>query len=371
MIKKKVIVVFSGYNNRAVISFLRTLKKNIIRFVIVARDENDPVFNTSFCDNVILTRESQKLNINLVTEYIELIKKTLNVTELFIAPSTEALNRFILKERVALQKLNVTIPLVSEELYEAVSDKKLFCDICREKELLVPKEFDGINDAAFPFVAKPRKYFTPDGSVYAPFLIFDNVQKIDFIKKCNPDDFYFQEYVEGESMYLLYYFHRDSEIYKFSQENFVQMPEGGSMVAAKSSSFHLSDESKKYEKLFEQLEFYGLVMVELKVDGNKKYMIEANPRFWGPSQLFIDAKNNFFEAFLNDWGFDVNVPVFTEPESIEYFWFGGVLKAMKDNKALSFHKGDEKSFLMELEKWLQYDVYKREDTIGVFREEFL
>jgi hypothetical protein len=36
--------------------------------------------------------------------------------------------------------------------------------------------------------------------------------------------------------------------------------------------------------------FYGLVMIEVKEYDNQFYMIEANPRLWGPSQLILDAK---------------------------------------------------------------------------------
>ena len=54
-------------------------------------------------------------------------------------------------------------------------------------------------------------------------------------------------------------------------------------------------------------------MVEVKHLSNKNYMIEANPRFWGPSQLFVDAGINLFEAFLVDNGLLNKRLTFREP----------------------------------------------------------
>ena len=38
-------------------------------------------------------------------------------------------------------------------------------------------------------------------------------------------------------------------------------------------------------------------------------MIEANPRFWGPSQLFVDAGFNLFESFLFDYNIIETLPL--------------------------------------------------------------
>ena len=70
--KGKMIVIFSGYNNRAVVSFIRTLEKNKINYVVIARDNKDPIFYTAYKDNVVLTRESQCLDLEHVAKYIEL-----------------------------------------------------------------------------------------------------------------------------------------------------------------------------------------------------------------------------------------------------------------------------------------------------------
>jgi predicted ATP-grasp superfamily ATP-dependent carboligase len=365
----KIVIIFSGYNNRAVVSFIRTLDNNDVRYAVIARDVDDPIFKTAYKDNVVLTRESQSLDLEQVSKHIEIIKSKYKASQYLIAPSTEALNRFLQKGRTALEAMNLTVPLSDAGVYVDVSDKKMFGEICRENGIAVPGEYGSITSTNYPFVAKPKKYFAQDGSIHTPFLIFVNEQKESFLDECNPDDFYFQKYVEGKSIYLLYYFRRDGRVYKFSQENLIQQPNGGSILAAISSDFHNTSESRKYEQLFSKLGFHGLVMVELKVNDDKCYMIEANPRFWGPSQLFVDAGMNLFEAFLHDYGFVVDAPVFRNPSPTKYFWLGGMINTFRDTRELSFHKGCEEELLMSLDAWIQHDVYKRADTIGVFGEE--
>lgn len=366
----RMIIIFSGYNERAVISFIRTLVKNNIRFAIIARDENDQIFKTIYKKNVVLTRESKLLDIDLLKSHIKHIKLEFKVNSILIAPSSEALNRFLLKERTILEELNVIIPLVDSKVYASVSDKKIFGDICHRNGIETPDEFDSIDTAKYPFVAKPIKYFAKDGSIHTPHLIFNNEQKLIFIRQCNSSDFYYQKYVIGKSIYLLYYFHRNGKVFKYSQENIIQQFNGGSMLAAVSSTFHNSNESNKYENLFKSLHFNGLIMVELKVSDTNSYMIEANPRFWGPSQLFIDAGLNFFEAFLHDYGFLTNEPTFQSSGKVKYFWYGGTAQCT-DNSShkLKFHCDNKEELLLNLGEWIKSDVYKRRDTINIFKEE--
>ncbi len=105
-------------------------------------------------------------------------------------------------------------------------------------------------------------------------------------------------------------------------------------------------------------------------DKSKNYMIEANPRFWGPSQLFVDAEKNFFEAFLHDYGvLPEAIDFYKNKNQVNYFWFGGLLESYKNGKKPVFHEGNEEKFLLELHKWLKCDIYNRKDTIEIFSTE--
>ena len=119
-----------------------------------------------------------------------------------------------------------------------------------------------------------------------------------FFSSNNLDQYYFQEYIAGSCYYLLYYFDKDGSYSVYSQENLIQQSNGGSMILSKSSDIHNQEISKAYASLFVKEKYHGLIMVELKKFKNKFYMIEANPRFWGPSQLIIDASMDLLDRFM-------------------------------------------------------------------------
>lgn len=187
--------------------------------------------------------------------------------------------------------------------------------------------------------------------VIHPILIFNDKQKNQFITDYQESDFFYQDYIDGQSYYLLYYFYKNGNIAKFSQKNLAQQPGGKSILQAESSDFHKTTESKKYEDLFSSLKFFGLVMVEVKQNNNKNYMIEANPRFWGPAQLFIDAGINLFDDFLIDNGIAKDRPV-SQYKFAKYLWAGGYDK-QNDREDLN----------------LEEDVYNRGDTKEIFKTE--
>lgn len=371
--REKALIIFSGYNQRAITAFLRTLEKNKVEYKIIAKSKDDPIFLTKYKNKVAAIRESIPLVLDDLFVTIDKVKSLFPAEEYVIAPSTEALNRFLLKNREAFLEKKCTIPLVNKNLYETISNKYSFGKKCEEEGILVPKELkkEDIND--FPIVAKPIKYFSvSQKKVLSPVIIDSQTKWEYFLKNYSCEDFYFQEYIEGRCFYLLYYFHRNGTIYKFSQENMIQQSEGKSMLAAISSKFHNTPESFKFEKLFKSLEFYGFLMIEVKQKNDKNYMIEANPRFWGPSQLFVDAGINFFEFFLHDYGFLNYLPnISLKGDIVKYFWFGGLVSEIKNNAVLKFYNIKENDFFINFHDWLEYDVYKREDTLEIFKKEFI
>ena len=59
-------------------------------------------------------------------------------------------------------------------------------------------------------------------------------------------------------------FTKNGESFKLSQKNLIQQPEGKSIIAGITSDFHLTNESFLYEKLLLKLNFFGLIMIEVK-----------------------------------------------------------------------------------------------------------
>lgn len=263
MQKKSTVVVFSGFNQRAVVSFLRVLEEQKIDYAIVAKSADDPVFLTSYSKNIVSVRHTSSLDLEDFLTQIENVKKARQTETCFIAPSAEALNRFLLQHRILLEKTGCIIPIVEEQLYNSVSDKYSFGMLCSKNGITIPKEYDKGAIVKPPVVAKPRTYFSgSQKNVFTPVLIYSDEELNKFEKEHEQDDFYFQEFVQGESFYLLYYFDQHGEVTKCSQQNFVQQAGGKSMIACLSSDYHRSGESDKYETLFKKLNFRGLVMIE-------------------------------------------------------------------------------------------------------------
>ena len=111
------VVIFSGYNQRAVIAFLRTLtENNIDNYYIVAANENDTILRTAYKNKVFTIRKNKALEKKELLEIVNSILIKSGAEHALIAPSTEALNRFLLENREELTSKGWIIPLVSSDV---------------------------------------------------------------------------------------------------------------------------------------------------------------------------------------------------------------------------------------------------------------
>jgi 2-polyprenyl-3-methyl-5-hydroxy-6-metoxy-1,4-benzoquinol methylase len=127
--------------------------------------------------------------------------------------------------------------------------------------------------------------------------------------------------------------------------------------------------AKQYQALLLDLGFTGLVMIEVRGTPTAAKMIEANPRFWGPAQLFVDADVNFFAAFLQDHGFDISVtsvPASNEPT--KYFWDDGVSFNDDCIADTSFHNYSASQLMEKYKSWDRHNLFKKPDTMEVYSE---
>lgn len=362
---KKIPVVFSGYNQRAVVAFLRTLEQKGLQYAVVASSKQDTIFLTEYAKNVLATRKQKALHLQDILDSIEQVRQRLKAERYVIAPSTEALNRYLLENEAELNKAGCELSIVDRVLYEKISDKQPFSDLCKSAGIAVPAEYE-ISEATYPYIAKPKRYLSADGAAHSPLLISNESDLAGFLSNHKREDFYYQEYIGGSSFYLLYYVYSTGEVVKLSQQNLMQQPDGKSIIAAEISDIHETDESKKYEDLLKSLNFHGLVMVEIRGDNEKYYMVEANPRFWGPSQLFVDAGMNLFEDFLFEAGITNAKPGHTAPKPVRYFWGGGLSLA---GGVADYHDYSPDEFNRNISGWNAADIYNREDTKRLYQEE--
>ena len=93
--KKKCVLVFSGFNPRSVIAFLRTMESMGVDYAIIAKSEQDDIFLTEYKGKVLAIRDSTALILEDLLLSIKKVKEKHIADEYIIAPTTEALNRFI------------------------------------------------------------------------------------------------------------------------------------------------------------------------------------------------------------------------------------------------------------------------------------
>jgi hypothetical protein len=281
-----------------------------------------------------------------------------------ILPSTEFLNRFLLKYRNLIESDGCIIPLVRSDVYCNISDKISFVRLCQQYKINTPKQFLTL-PSVFPFVAKPKKYFSLSGLQLVPQLI-QTSSNLKRFKSEQSSDYFYQEFVTGKSIYLLAYIGVKGNVL-YSQQNLIQQGGGGSIVLARPSDFHYTDEAKAYVGMLRKEGYLGIIMIEVRLNESKNmlYMIEANPRVWGPLQLVVDNNAGLLEAMLSDYGFDIhNIKPSTHDHY--YYWSGGMAPQLQD---MTYHEYSAAEFLSDLQDIKANDIFSKEDTIDLFLRE--
>lgn len=365
----KAFLIFSGYNQRAVIAFCREAKRLNIPFFIIAKSNDDSIFSTSFKENVVAIRSEKLLTLSDIDQCLCELTSKVPFSEFVILPSSEFLNRFFLGHRLYFKEKSITIPLVEESLYSLISDKYSFATLCKKYHLTIPAEFPISKPLICPFVAKPKSYFSKSlFKTPASYLIFSEKDWNSFLTIENAGDFYFQEFIAGSSFYLLYNFSSNGQYDVYSQENLIQQAFGKSIILAKSATLHLEKVEQYYADMLIKEGFEGLIMIELKKNNGVYFMIEANPRLWDSSQLFVDAEVPIFENFIRNQGFNI-VSNPTKAKDSVYFWHGGMVEDMMLKHTLTYHDYTPKMLEDQIDQLFNKEIYLREDTKNIYFNE--
>jgi predicted ATP-grasp superfamily ATP-dependent carboligase len=366
MSSKQTVLVLSGYNIRAVIAFCRWATAHEVDFYIVARDEQDPIFLTEYKEKVFIVRESLELRPDILRSWIEILIKQHHYQRVLILPVSEYFNRFLLRNRSAIEMNDCVIPLVDETIYKTISDKIHFARLCDSYGLMIPREFEGL-PPRLPFVAKPRTYFSIKGHQLIPYLIRDESDLQQFLANEETADFFFQEFVQGQSFYLLAYISESGHDRFFSQENLMQQSGGKSIILARQSDFHRSHTAHRYVEMLHNVGFSGLIMVEVRRDSvGRDVMIEANPRLWGPMQFIVDNDIDLFGRMLEAYGFEIFEPNGEQRFASHYFWSGGITEAAQP---VAFFNYSAEQFVADFPFLRVQDIFFRADTLNLFLHE--
>jgi len=367
---QKAFLIFSGYNFRAIVAFCRELKALNLPFVIIACSENDPVFYTKYKKYVGAIRVKQELDPEDLEHCIQSIQRKNKNLSFIICPSSEFLNIFLLDNQSFFESLGCSIPLVSSSIYEMVSNKDSFSKLCKDNGIPVPKRFS-IDKILFPCVAKPKRNIGSSNKTLYPYILH-NVDEYKKMKsEQNDEEYYFEEYIDGESYYILLYLSKSDKVIKFSQKNLIQQSGGKSIVLARYSKIHNQQITYQFINILHEINFTGIIMIEVRYRNGEFILIEANPRLWGPSQLFVDAGIPIFKTFINDFlnpnKYNNNKAIIDE--DTVYLWFNGLLNTLLSPQKLAWHFPKPTFPLLYILQFLNKDVYLRPDTINYFFKE--
>jgi predicted ATP-grasp superfamily ATP-dependent carboligase len=359
-------LIFSGYNERAVVALCRELTALARPFSIIASSGRDPIFRTTYRSHVAAIRAVTALDADDLDRCLRNVQAAHPGNRWVIAPSSEFLNQHVLTHRAWFAARQCEIPLVDASCYSRVTNKLSFRALCEEAGIAVPTLVEP-NAGACPFVAKPRTNISRDGRSLYPALIYsadDWARQRDGLGSL--DDYYFEALVTGSSHYLLYYLPTDpsAPVFSWSQRNLLQQPNGKSMLMAVSDTLHTAPISDQVVEMLRGVGFHGLAMVEVIRHHDEYVAIELNPRLWGPLQLVRNAGTHLIRAFIED-ALDGRIttadPAAGHPAS--YLWLGGVRAGM------TWHCPPPRFPWLWLTPRLGGDVYLQRDTMGLFIDE--
>jgi hypothetical protein len=366
---EKTFLVFSGGNDRAVLGFLRALRLCGERAHIVARTLDDRILRTRYRKDVAWIRPDHSLSLETFFGCVRRVRENAGERTLVVLPSTEYFNAFLLKHRADIEGMGCEIPLVDASIYERLTGKRSSTDLFAAAGFAVPGEWTGVRDAPLPFVAKPLRNASRTGRSLYPWLLENRAQLEAFERQTEAGEFFFQEYVHGESLYLLMYLPRaGGPALTWSQRNLLQQPDGKSMLLAEPADFHRSDTAQRLVQVLRDTGFHGLGMIEMIKSARGDVFIEMNPRIWGPVQFCLDQHQPLLQAFIGE-SLHGDPARFMQRRGAssrkKYFWLGGLADTLAAGKQPDWHTRKRSTSAVIL-GGIASDVYLRMDAWRCF-----
>lgn len=352
-------VIFSGANERAIIASCRYFISNKIRFSIISRPAGDKVTSTSYRRYIHAIRKQDELDIEDMLHCVKEITKKFPTDKLMLLPTAESINRIYLNFRQRFITTGLHSDLCDEETYMLISNKSSFIALLESFGLEAPKQINDPCELDIPFVAKPlREFSQQSGEKLYPELILDNYGLSKHQKIKNKSDYFYQKYIDGASYYFLMRVNKDGTAQICYQRNLLQQANGKSMIAAQACDCPDLLFEQRIIDAFTSVDFYGLVMVEIMISEGKSWVIEANPRLWGPFQLAIQQGMSPVDNLVNSKKENKNTS--------NYLWLNGLIETwVKGGKVRDYFSLNESSLFFIL-KSIPGDIYLHRDTWRLF-----
>ena len=358
-----IFVLFSGHNDRAIIALCRYFAVNDFKFVVVCSSESNLITKTDWSTNCFISRIDKNLDLKL----FEVVANALQVkygksVRLIYCPTSEFMNFFVLRERKLLSKIGWIITLPSAEIYKSLTSKILSQKLVDQLIGLKSPEELSWDEIKVPCVIKPRLNVN-DGTVYYPKLCQTESELNEALAAIEPENWFPQAWVEGQSYYLCAYIAKTGESTHFWQENLLQQSGGKSIVLARATANPGVEVSYLFKGLIE-VGFNGPFMMEvIRNQLGIFHYIEINPRFWGPLQLALDVCPEIIHLFVNDavvnQYHDNTKNTMLQKQDGWYAWEYGAQSMQCKKYPAAFDVEKLQSLDSLVNKW---DVYNKKDT---------
>lgn len=349
-------IMFSGHNDRAVVALCRYFHAVEIPFFLVARHGTDAIFNTQWSDHVFFQREEAALNVQLM-ERIATSLRALGLSPVLCATS-EFLNCFVLDNHAAMSAGGWNCALPEPVLYRSLSDKGCSGSIIHEMTGLTSPAVQPPGRWGSPCVLKP-KHNVMNGKTLYPIFCNAPDELATALEKIEIEDWFSQEWVEGQSLYLCAYLDKAGYFDCYWQENLLQQPGGKSIVLARSTVNPGIDVAALMAGLHSK-GYFGPFMMEIMRDRcGRLFYIEVNPRFWGPLNLSLKVCPGLLNRFAVDQDLmPLRLMASQDGTDHWYAWAFGALNGYcrRYPAAEAYTDADIGTLLR------QYDVYASQDT---------
>ena len=366
-------VFVTNARQRKSLAIIRSLGKRGIKVTAGEEYRFAPSFFSKYCHNSVVYPSPTKRPDLFIEWLVNHIKES-NYGVIFPVDDDvleHVVNHF--QELSAYTK----IPVVDKELYNKARDKAETVKIAMENGIPCPKTYFISNleevkalaeSLDFPVVIKPRRSSGSRGLVYIQSK--DELQEKYLAIHERHNWPLIQEFIPpgGNTYGVEALFNRKSEPKAvFVHRRLREYPPSGGPSTLRESVKN-SDLASLGIRLLKALNWYGVAMVEFKIDPrtNEPKLMEVNPRFWGSLALPIYAGIDFPYllyklAMEGDVDSTKNYKV-----GLQCRWLvGDFLCFLKDSN--KFHR--KPSFFKFYDKDLKYDIISREDikpTLGIF-----
>jgi len=200
------------------------------------------------------------------------------------------------KNAKKFENLGTLLLLASLKTIEITSDKKKTFEFFKKENIPTPQIFSLNNGLKYPLFIKPRI----GGRASINAFKVKNERDLEFYLSKIPDPL-LQEYIEGEEFTADCLNSLDGSVFIDCVIRKRLETKSGLSIKAEVLSFSLSQEIKKYVKIFsEKLRIPGAYNVQgfIKKDGRILFT-EINPRFAGTHAFTIEAGLNSIEYILD------------------------------------------------------------------------